>query len=166
MPVYASLEFRNFASFTDEERELLKNLTYAPEGKKSLFRRWLDPLNSQGFYAVLAKKEDVIIAWAAVNTLEGWKLGKVGVFVHPEYRKRGIAVSALDSLLSTMMTIDGKPEYLSYTKGMERLFRPVVERYEFKDIWLHRREYRRRTLEMEGHSPEERERIIQASIFD
>lgn len=144
---YDLIECRTIASFTLEERTALMALTHKHENRRSLFQQWLRSQNPLGMYAALVKRNGEIIAWAAVSTRDGWNKGTVGVCVNPEHRRKGIARRALYSLLeylSTMKEEGNIPEYLIYNQGMELLFRLPIEKYGFKDFYLHLDEYQKR----------------------
>ena len=141
---YDLIKCRTIASLTLEERTALMTLTHKHENRRSLFQQWLRHPNPLGMYATLVKRNGEIIAWAAVSTRDGWNKGTVGVCVNPEYRRKGIARTALYSLLeylSTMKDEGGIPEYLIYNQGMELLFRLPIEKHGFKDFYLHLDEY-------------------------
>ena len=144
---YDLIECRTMVSLTLEEKAALMTLTYKHENRRSLFQQWLRNPNPLGKYATLIKRNEEIIAWAAVSTRDGWNKGIIGVCVNPEYRKKGIARTTLNSLLeylSTMKEEGGIPEYLVYNQGMELLFRLPIEKHGFKDFYLHLEEYFKR----------------------
>ncbi len=142
-------EFKTMASLTLEEKDALWTLTLKRDEKRSLFQQWLT-IPTQGMYAALLRNSQKIVAWAAVSTLAGWKEGVIGVCVDYNYRGKGLAHQALDTLLEHLSTIDNphhRPEYLRYNDGMEKLFRPAIEKYGFKDYWKKLEEERKNTLE-------------------
>lgn len=136
--LYDSIKFCPFTLLTLEEKNILLELTFKQEGKRSLFQQWLKHYSPKGIYATLVYDNNKIIAWAAVNThygVEGKKIGIVGVFVSPEKRGRGVAHQALDTLLLNLLKIENNhdiPEYLRYNIGMDNLFQSVIEHYKFK----------------------------------
>lgn len=144
---YDTLEFRTFLSLNQEEKETLMALTFKREGKRSLFQQWLQHPNPLGMYAVLVKKDNEIIAWAATSTRDGWNKGTIGVYIKSEHRRQNVARDALDTLLehlSECKITEPIPEYLIYEYGMEQLFRPLIENRGFKDYYRCEEEYDQR----------------------
>lgn len=139
-----TVEFRPLQSLTQAEAWTLLGLTFKPEENRSIFQQWIRHYWVQtSIYATLVRVEGDIVAWAAVAIHEAWNLGQIGVIVRPDHRGKGLARRALDVLLEHLPGIDDKniPEYLSYNSGMERVFRPSIERFGFKDYSAHVAEY-------------------------
>jgi GNAT superfamily N-acetyltransferase len=135
------MEFREMRSLTLEEKQSLRELAHPPD-KRSLFRQWLDhPEPMPDYYwAAILKINGEIRGWAAVCA--GYSRyvrseGLIGVFIHPDYRGRGLARQTLDFLLANFVAAgtEDPPEYLIYDEGKERVFRDLILKHGFKDIW-------------------------------
>jgi len=136
------LEFREMRSLQADEKGLLHTLTH-PSGQRSLFRLWLDhPEPVPDYYKVAILKNDgVIRGWAAICAGYSRYMrseGMIGVFIHPDYRGRGLARQTLDFLLANFVAegVADPPEYLIYDEGKERLFRDLILKHGFKDVYL------------------------------
>lgn len=132
------------------EKNILKTLTLEPaDGRKSIFNRWIDCFSNQDcMHTTLVYCDNEIIGWAAANMHDGWNNGMIGVFIRPEYRKNGYAKKALELLLKNLKEIYPLwPEYISYEKGKENLFTPIVRKSGFIDLNNNLEEYIRRHYE-------------------
>ncbi|OGL73025.1 hypothetical protein A3F28_00600 [Candidatus Uhrbacteria bacterium RIFCSPHIGHO2_12_FULL_57_11] len=149
------VEFRSFTSFSEGEREALFELTEPYRERRSLFRSWLKHPNPIGMFAALGWIDGQLVGWSAVALGTGWNMGTVGVFVHPEFRGKGIAFRLLDVLLGRLSDLSPEwSEYMAYKQGKESLFRPIIERHGFKDVFLHWEEYCRASRRADGLEPE------------
>lgn len=138
-----TITFKPFANLTLEEKEALFRLTCIKEGHtRSVFRQWLRHSNPKGMYAAMVNLGGEIVAWAAASTHNLWQEGKIGVFVKPEYRERGLAHLALDSLLTEVKKHEERfPKYWHYNEGLERVFRPILDQHGLKDLSRDYEEY-------------------------
>jgi GNAT superfamily N-acetyltransferase len=119
------LQIKNFSELDIEERAQLGNLVN-PNG---IFPIWLN--DEQGLlerYASLAKNEDKIISWAAVDINKD-EFNAVGAFTKSEYRGNGIATACLNHVLSYahQELKRNRRCSLMYDQEFKELFKPVIE---------------------------------------
>ncbi|MEK6970036.1 MAG: GNAT family N-acetyltransferase [Nanoarchaeota archaeon] len=140
-----SITFKPLAELTPEEKKVLFGLTCIQEGHtRSVFQQWLRHSNPKGMYTAMVNLGEETVAWAAASTHELWQEGKIGVFVKPEYRKKGLAHLALDSLLTETKKHEERfPKYWHYNRGLERVFRPILDQHGLKDLSRDYEEYNR-----------------------
>ena len=137
--------YRPMNSLDDEEKIILRTLTLEDfaDGRRSLFRRWLDKYSNQEyFHTAIVYSNRKIIGWAAANMVESWNMGMVGAFIDGKERKKGYAKKSLEVLIKKLKELHPLlPEYLVYVKEKEQLFSPLIEIYGFKDYFKNIEEY-------------------------
>ena len=119
------LQIKSFSDLSREEQKQLKDLVI-PDGIEPIWLRDTDGYLDR--YASLAKVEDIIVGWAAVDIGDDGLSG-VGAFIRPEYRGRGIAKSCINQVLSHAHSKlkKGKTCFLMYDQGFKELFKPAIE---------------------------------------
>ena len=119
------LQIKSFSDLNGKEQKQLKDLVN-PEG---IFPIWLDDTkNYRERYASLAKIEEHIIGWAAVDIGDGGLSG-VGAFIKPEYRGKGIAKDCINQVLCHARSElkKDKKSFLMYDQEFKKLFKPAIE---------------------------------------
>ena len=140
-----AVEFRAMSSLPQAVKDALTQLMEGHRpNQRELFRQWLrHPV--AGMYAAIVRAQGDLLGFAAASLHDSWRMGMVGVYVHPTFRGQGLARRALDTLLANIrFVVADRPEYLYYEEGKERLFRIHIERHGFKDLFLHQQEYSER----------------------
>ena len=120
---------KSFSDLSENERAQVKDLVN-PEG---IFPIWLkDTQGNSRRYASLAKVEENIIAWAAVDINKDGING-VGAYTREEHRSRGIAKSCINQVLShaSLKSRKGTTYYLMYDQEFKSLFKPIIEKQGF-----------------------------------
>lgn len=147
--------YRPMPSLNEGEKEILRKLTIdnLANGKRSLFKRWIDYYSNLGLlHTSIVYSNDEIVGWAAANMGDGWNCGLIGAFIQEEHRHNGYARLALETLLPRLKELyPSWPEYLFYMEEKKNLFAPVIEKYGFKDMVRNYGEYCER--EREATSP-------------
>jgi len=67
-----NLEFRNFKSLTQTEKEILRELDIHPVDTINLFPLWLNHPDPKDYYINLVKINEQIIGWAAAELYHCW----------------------------------------------------------------------------------------------
>ena len=124
--------FTPFSELSEAHRSVLMNLTLP---SPSAFRAWLKDVNQSDKYANLVLEQDQIIAWSAGNFSEQPLLRRIGVFVKPEYRGRGLARTTIDELLQHISGITPQPLAYWYEQSKTRLFKPALAKYNLPDFY-------------------------------
>lgn len=138
-------------SLNESEKEILHKLTIdnLSNGKRSLFKRWLDYYSNLNLlHTSIVYSNEEIIGWAAANMGDGWNCGLIGAFIRENQRRNGYAKQALEVLVPKLKELyPSWPEYLFYMEEKKNLFAPIVEKYGFKDMLRDYSEYCEREKE-------------------